>query len=169
MKSLDFLIRATAGIICVFIGGLLIGAVGDSFRTVETDASGNMTAPTSLSTSNFFRQIPAATGANDVVTVKDLTNASSTIFVVPVARGGTGTNTTMLVGNYTNTGHFVASSNLTVASNLTINGNATFSGQIFKGTDAGWSGVLTNNGVGATNYLYYGGGLVTNAVTVGAP
>lgn len=61
------------------------------------------------------------------------------------------------------------SGNATVGGTLAVTGAATMSSTAsasgFKiGATSGWTGVITNNGVGSTNVTYVSGGIITNRV-----
>lgn len=113
-------------IIFVFISALCYGQlpIGTQRNPIYTDVSGNV-INTPITLSNQWSMIPAPTTAFHLVRYQDLTNAMAAGFpIVPIAKGGTGTNTTLLVGSWTNTGNFTAAtfnglSSPTFATNFT--------------------------------------------------
>lgn len=96
----------------VLLALLLIGAVGDTYRSVMVD-SGGLIQNDPISKTNNISIYTAPSSAFHLIRYADMTN--TVLFPLPVSRGGTGTNTTMLPGNWTN------SLNFTVGSNLVVN------------------------------------------------
>lgn len=126
--------------------------VGTTRTTVTTDASGNI-LNTPLILSNQVTMTVAATTANQLVRFNELTNsiAGSTNVVIPVRLGGTGVATTQLAGSWTNT------------INFRVNGTNDSNAYRIQG-QLGFTGVVTNNGNGSTNFTAYLLGIVTNNV-----
>lgn len=98
-------------------------------KPVYTDASGNVLS-SPIVWSNNFQVIQAPTNANHAVRFVDLTNSTS-VYPIPISKGGTGTNTTQLTGSWTNTLAFTASNlNLTVPLSIGNGGSGTNTTQL---------------------------------------
>lgn len=128
--------------------------VGTVRQPVTTDANGSVVAPSNIVFSNQFVMVPAPSLSNHVARFMDVTNASGSSFpVIPVAKGGTGTNTTLLTGAWTNSGNWTV--------------GATNQASFYSvGGIAGTSVVVTNYGVGFTNIMSFGSGILTNLTTI---
>jgi hypothetical protein len=59
--------------------------------------------------------------------------------------------------------------NVTVGGALTVTAAINVGTGIAIGAQSGWTGVITNNGTGVTNYTWVGKGIVTNVTYLGAP
>lgn len=168
---------------------ILIAAlpVGTERDPVYTDSSGHVLS-TPLIFSNQLIVTVAPTVSNHVARLVDITNVTASTFpIVPIAKGGTSTNTTMLPGAWTNRGPFTVNGNLAVVSNSLFNatnaflgpstffGSTTTSNLTVSGTNnatvysvggvPGISCTITNIGAGGfpTNYFIFGSGILTNA------
>lgn len=123
---------------------LPIGSQRNPIYTDNTGAGNVLNTP--LNFSNQFTIIPAPTTSLQVVRYADLTNTASFIFPISIAKGGTGTNTTVLTGSWTNAGTFTALTNLTVRG-VFVNGANTY--PILGGTS---NQVLTTDGAGNISF-----------------
>lgn len=127
------------------------GTIGDTFQAIMADTSGNIRT-TPLTFSNQVNMTVSATNAGNLVRYGDYTNSSISIITsgkLPIANGGTATNTTLLTGSWTNSVNFrVNGTNSAIAYSA--------------GGIVGFSGSITNSIGTVTNVMTFGGGILTN-------
>lgn len=105
--------------------------------TTDLATQNNLTIPGTLSVTGNIAGTGAdnllnnqtLTGAGSIMTrslgdARYVTNIATTTGILPIANGGTGTNTTQLTGNWSNTGNFNVNGTLTVSNNINGFGSA---------------------------------------------
>lgn len=130
--------------------------VGTIRRSVVTDTNGWF-INNPIGFSNQVSMVVAPTNNNQLIRFQELTNSlfSATNSIRPIATGGTSTNTTRLVGSWTN------------SLNFTVSGTNNANAYAVKG-QLGFSGSVTNlgPGLGSSNVMFFCDGIVTNKTTI---
>jgi hypothetical protein len=129
--------------------------IGTTRQTVTADGNGNIIS-TPLAYSNQFHVYVTSSNVAEVVVFQQLTNSlfQATNQIAKVKFGGTGNNTTLLTGSWTNSINFT-STGTNSANAYSVHGILGFSGNV------------TNMvGTGLTNVTCYSDGIVTNRIVI---